>query len=79
MQGVWTPDQVRGAEQRLFERTPEPVVMRRAAYAVAKGTLKAGDASFEAGRLKTLTLAGDNLLLGTPFTFTKDNVDQFDF
>ena len=22
---------------------------------------------------------GDNVLLGTPFTFTKDNVDQFDF
>ncbi|WP_406688654.1 NAD(P)H-hydrate dehydratase [Saccharopolyspora sp. ID03-671] len=35
MQGVWTPDQVRAAEQRLFARTPEPVVMRRAAYAVA--------------------------------------------
>ncbi|MEV4648691.1 NAD(P)H-hydrate dehydratase [Saccharopolyspora sp. NPDC049357] len=35
MQGVWTPDQIRGAEQRLFARTPEPAVMRRAAYAVA--------------------------------------------
>jgi ADP-dependent NAD(P)H-hydrate dehydratase / NAD(P)H-hydrate epimerase len=35
MRGVWTPDQVRAAEQRLFERTPEPAVMRRAAYAVS--------------------------------------------
>jgi rhamnose transport system substrate-binding protein len=50
-----------------------------AAQAVAKGTLKAGDKTFAAGRLKTLTIEGDNLLLGTPFTFTKDNVDGFDF
>lgn len=35
MQGVWTPDQVRAAEQQLFTRTPEPAVMRRAAHAVA--------------------------------------------
>ncbi len=35
MRGVWTPDQVRVAEQRLFERVPEPAVMRRAAHAVA--------------------------------------------
>ncbi|RRO13264.1 NAD(P)H-hydrate dehydratase [Saccharopolyspora rhizosphaerae] len=35
MQGVWTPDQVRSAEHRLFARVPEPTVMRRAAFAVA--------------------------------------------
>jgi rhamnose transport system substrate-binding protein len=50
-----------------------------AAHALAKGTLKPGDRTFTAGRLKTLTLDGDNLILGTPFTFTKDNVDGFDF
>ena len=49
------------------------------AHALAKGTLKAGQPSFAAGRLGSLTLAGDNVLLGTPFTFTKDNVDKFDF
>lgn len=36
MRGVWTPDQIRAAEQRLFTRIPEPVVMRRAAHAVAR-------------------------------------------
>jgi ABC-type sugar transport system substrate-binding protein len=51
----------------------------QAAHALAKGTLKPGDKTFTAGRLKTLTIDGDNLLLGTPFTFTKDNVDGFDF
>jgi rhamnose transport system substrate-binding protein len=50
-----------------------------AAHAVVKGTLAAGAEGFSAGRLGTLELRGDNLLLGTPFTFTKDNVAQFDF
>ncbi len=49
------------------------------AHALAKGTLKPGLPSFAGGRLGTLSLAGDNVLLGTPFTFTKDNVDKFDF
>jgi ABC-type sugar transport system substrate-binding protein len=51
----------------------------RAAHAVAKGTLKTGDKTFSAGRLQTLTIEGDNILLGAPFTFTKANVDGFDF
>jgi rhamnose transport system substrate-binding protein len=50
-----------------------------ASHALARKTLKAGDSTFTAGRLKTLRLEGDNLLLGTPFTFTKDNVKGFDF
>jgi rhamnose transport system permease protein len=50
-----------------------------AAYALAKGTLTAGATSFDGGRLGTLRVEGDNILLGTPFTFTKENVDRFDF
>ena len=50
-----------------------------AARAVAEGALKPGATEFPAGRLGTLKIAGDNLLLGKPFTFTKDNIDQFDF
>jgi rhamnose transport system permease protein len=50
-----------------------------AAHALAEGTLKPGDRTFAAGRLKTLTVDRDNVLLGTPFTFTRDNVDRFDF
>ena len=49
------------------------------AQALAKGTLKPGDLGFTAGRLGSLTVKGDNVLLGAPFTFTKDNVDRFDF
>jgi rhamnose transport system permease protein len=50
-----------------------------AAHALAKGTLKPGVTALPAGRLKTVEVRGDNVLLGTPFTFTKDNVDKFDF
>jgi hypothetical protein len=50
-----------------------------AAKAVKEGRLKPGDASLAAGRLKRVEVAGDNVLLGQPLTFTKDNIDQFDF
>jgi ABC-type sugar transport system substrate-binding protein len=50
-----------------------------AADALAKGTLKPGETSFQAGRLGKMEIKGDNILLGVPFTFTKENIDQFDF
>jgi rhamnose transport system permease protein len=50
-----------------------------AAKAVKEGTLKAGDTSLAAGRLGQVEVAGDNVLLGQPLTFTKENIDQFDF
>ncbi len=50
-----------------------------AADAMARGNLKPGDTSFKAGSLGTFEIKGDNILLGKPFVFTKDNIDQFDF
>lgn len=48
--------------------------------AVADGTLKPGATSVKAGRLGELqVINGSEILLGAPFTFTKDNVGQFDF
>ena len=48
--------------------------------AVVDGTLKAGDTSVEAGRLGTLQVVnGSEILLGAPFIFTKDNINDFDF
>ena len=51
----------------------------QAAQAVAKGTLKPGATSLAAGRLGEVKVEGDQVILGKPFTFTKENVDQFDF
>jgi rhamnose transport system substrate-binding protein len=50
-----------------------------AADAMARGNLKPGETSFKAGSLGTFEIKGDNILLGKPFVFTKDNIDQFDF
>ena len=50
-----------------------------AADALCNGTLKPGDKSLQAGRLGSMEVRGDNVLLGEPFTFNKDNIDQFDF
>jgi rhamnose transport system permease protein len=51
----------------------------RAAAALARGELKRGDTTLPAGRLGQITVAGDQILLGRPFVFTRDNIDQFDF
>ncbi len=50
-----------------------------AAAALAKGELKPGATKFKAGRLGELEMKGDNVLLGKPFVFTKENIEQFDF
>jgi rhamnose transport system permease protein len=50
-----------------------------AAQALKKGTLRPGQASLQAGRLGNVEIQGDNILLGTPFVFTKQNIDRFDF
>ena len=50
-----------------------------ASQALKNGTLKPGATSIQAGRLGTIAIQGDNILLGKPMVFTKDNIDHFDF
>lgn len=50
-----------------------------AAKQLAEGGLKPGAVTVRAGRLNALEVKGDNVLLGKPFAFTKDNIDLFDF
>lgn len=51
----------------------------RAAVAAVQGTLKSGDQIFKAGAAGEFEIQGDNIMLGKPFLFTKENIDQFDF
>lgn len=51
----------------------------KAGAALANGDLKPGATEFDAGKLGKLEIVGDNILLGTPFSFTPENIDQFDF
>ncbi|MBL9136064.1 MAG: substrate-binding domain-containing protein [Verrucomicrobiales bacterium] len=50
-----------------------------AAKGLADGTLKPGAKSYQAGALGQFEIVGDHLLLGKPFIFNKDNIDQFNF
>ena len=50
-----------------------------AAHALAQGKLKPGATSYAAGRLGNLDVQGDSILLGKPFVFNAENIDQFDF
>jgi ABC-type sugar transport system substrate-binding protein len=51
----------------------------QAAHALAKGSLKPGDKTFKAGRLGDMPIEGDSIVLGKPFVFTKENIDQLEF
>ncbi len=51
----------------------------RAARAVHDGDLKPGDTTLDGGPVGVVTIQGDNILLGEPFTFDRTNIDQFDF
>ncbi len=50
-----------------------------ASKAVKDGSLKRGDTHFTAGRLGTLQVKGDQILLGQPFIFNQGNIDKFQF
>jgi len=50
-----------------------------AAHALVTGELKPSDKTFTAGSLGQYEIQGDNILLGKPFIFNKDNIDQFNF
>ena len=49
------------------------------AHAQATGKLAAGAKAFESRRLGRVAIEGDNVLLGRPFAFTRENIEGFDF
>lgn len=50
-----------------------------AANALSNGSFKSGDTKIKAGRLNEIEVVGDEVRLGKPFVFNKDNIDNFDF
>ena len=63
----------------LWRTTDLGALTVRAAHALATGRLKAGDKTFKAGALGEFEIQGDNILLGKPFLFNKENIDGFNF
>jgi ABC-type sugar transport system substrate-binding protein len=49
------------------------------ARALVKGELKPGATSITAGRLGTKEIQGDQVMLGPPMRFTKENIAQYNF
>ena len=51
----------------------------RTAEALVTGELKAGATSLTAGKMGTYQVVGDEVRLGAPFIFNKQNIDNFNF
>lgn len=51
----------------------------QAAVAAARGDLKPEATAFVAGRLGELRVEETDIILGQPFVFTRENIEQFDF
>ncbi len=51
----------------------------RVAEGLCTGTIKSTDTQVQAGMLGTRPIAGDHVLLGDILTFSRENIDQFDF
>ena len=52
---------------------------QRSARAGERTVSTPGATSIDAGRLGTIAIDKDQILLGKPFVFTKENIDRFDF
>ena len=50
-----------------------------AANALTKGEMKRGDNKMSAGRLGEIEIVDDEVRLGLPFIFNKENIDRFNF
>jgi rhamnose transport system substrate-binding protein len=50
-----------------------------ASYALSSGKLHRGDTGIQAGRLGKIEVAADQVRLGAPFIFDKNNIDEFNF
>jgi len=84
--GLSTPDSMRSLVKDdvvksfvLWDPVDLGYLTIHVAHQTAKGTLKPGDASMRAGRLGEVEIRGQEIVLGEPLEFTKDNIDDYHF
>jgi rhamnose transport system permease protein len=63
----------------LWNTTDLGYLTVEAATLAARGSLGKGATSIQAGRLGSMDVRGDEVLLGKPLVMTKANIDQYDF
>jgi rhamnose transport system permease protein len=63
----------------LWNTTDLGYLTVRAAKDLATGALRPGVREIDAGRLGTIHVENDQVMLGAPFVFDKGNIDRFDF
>lgn len=63
----------------LWKTTDLGYLTVEAAHALASGALKRGDRELKAGRLGSVEVVNDEVMLGRPFVFNRSNIDRFDF
>jgi len=70
-----------GVTQAVILWSPEDLgyLAVQAGVALAKGDLEKGAEKFTAGKLGEMRVEGDSIILGPPVTFTKENIDEYDF
>ena len=70
-----------GVTQAVILWSPEDLgyLAVQAGVALANGDLKEGAEKFSAGKLGEIEIDGESLILGEPVTFTKENIDDYDF
>jgi rhamnose transport system substrate-binding protein len=70
-----------GVTQAIILWRPEDLgyLAVQAGVALAKGDLSKGAETFTAGKLGELEVDGESIILGDPVTFTKENIDDYDF
>jgi rhamnose transport system substrate-binding protein len=70
-----------GVTQAIILWSPEDLgyLAVQAGVALAKGDLVKGAETFSAGKLGEMKIEGESIILGDPTTFTKENIDDYDF
>jgi len=84
--GLSTPDSMRSLVKDdvvksfvLWDPVDLGYLTIHVAHQMAEGTLQSGATSMQAGRLGKIEIRGQEIVLGEPLEFTKENIDNYHF